>query len=180
MAPKLFEELSFVIIDYIPEDFCLPETERSKVFMKRARKSSLLVLVKWRKKWLGGIVCSRINDQPGLLLSCYAAYALPPTLRLFLFNLTMEICAKANQEELECPPKIAKEYENYCRINFESELQLKFLDAGSYRRILLRDVSPKLYSQITENLEARFNTELESPRVKSFLDQLNSANCTAP
>jgi len=178
MASKLLEKLSFTITDSVPKDFSLEEKKGAQ-FLERASQASLLVLVKWGKVWLGGIVCTRVDSAAGLTLSYYSDYTIPQDLRVFLLNLVIDTCAKAQQEEIYCPPRLAQQYETYCRANLDINLQPKFVDAKPYKRLLLRDIAPDLCERIMDNLEHKFNSN-SSEDIVNFLDQLESPNCKKP
>lgn len=175
MASKVLEKLSFTIIDSVPKDFIL-KSNGSAEFLKRANQASLLILTRWDKTWLGGIVCTRMENTAGLVLSYYSSYTMPRDLRVFLLNLVIDTCAKAQQEELHCPPKLSEQYEQYCSENLAINLQPKFIDARPYKRLLLRDLPLELCDRVTENLEHKFNTESDQ-EITNFLGQVESSNC---
>jgi hypothetical protein len=177
MCENTFKKLSFVLIDYVPRDFAL-RGQRSPAFVEKAKRASLLVLLKWEKSWLGGIACTRIENQPGLLVSYYTDYTIPLELRLFLFNLTIDTCIRAQEEELFSPEKLTSQYIDYCRTNVDSELFPNFQKNGKLFRLLLRDVPPKLCSRVARNLEQQFSSELTAPDVKKFVDKLDSSSGT--
>lgn len=168
--------LQFIITDVVPGDLktAIVQAGSSKLFAKYAKEAKILVLLKYKSRYIAGLAGSHQDSKAGLYLDFWSVPRLPKQLAMFMGALMIAAALKGDQEELIMPPILAKRMKQYWTEHLPLLEVPDFIDAGDSKKLLLRNLSPNFVRDSMEAIQRDFSELIDSPEFSSSMKQLES------